>query len=388
MGRGGSGIEPRGNSIRLKFMFRGIWCRETLKMKPTAANMKFAAGMKAEIERHIAMGTFRYSDYFPNSKRAAMFDGSHIATTVAERITNWLERRKKDTATSTWHSYETAVRCYLVPFLGQYKIRELTTEHVRAMIATMEVSNKRINNVLIPLRGVMGDAHADGLIEKNPMGRIRNLKVRTRDPEPFDAEGQRAIIEAARENANTIQFDFWTGLRIGELIALRWPDIDFTSGQAHIRNNNVRGEMVVTKTEAADRTIDLLPPALEALKRQKAITYLQGDHVFVNPNNGQPWRDDIQFRQVAWVPTIRRAKVAYREPKQMRHTYASMMLTAGENIAAVSRQLGHTSIQTTLKTYARWIPKAATGYGSKAIEMFSNEGGNSPSIAQKENGNP
>jgi len=236
------------------------------------------------------------------------------------------------------------------------------------MIATIDVSNKRINNVLIPLRGMMADAFADGIIEKNPIDRIKNLKITTREPEPFDADEQALIVGHAR--VNDIQFCFWTGLRIGELIAMHWSDVDWTKGTIYIHRNNVRGEIKDTKTEAGTRVVELLPPALDALKAQKLLTYLEGREVFKNPNTHKPWNDDITFRRM-WSATLKRAGVRYREPKQMRHTFASMMLTAGENIAWVSRQIGHTSITTTLKKYARYIPQENHGAGMKAVQMFA-----------------
>jgi len=377
MGRNGSGVTVRGRFIQVAFTFRGVHCRELLRIDATKkANLKYAANLKAEVDRRIALGTFDYAEYFPESKRASLFSASS-AVSIEKKLTPWLESRKRDTTTSTWASYETAVRCHLIPHLGALRLRDLSTEHVRMMIAGMGVSNKRINNVLIPLRGMLADAFADGAIDRNPMDRIKNLSIRTREPQPFDADEQEAIISGAScpMIANALQFGFWSGLRIGELIALRWKDIDWRNGVAYIRHNNVRGEEKETKTVAGDRTIDLLPPAFDALFQQKPLTYLQNDYVFHNPNTGRNWNDDIVFRRTAWAPSIRRAKVAYREPKQMRHTFASMMLTAGENIAWVSQQLGHTSIQTTLKKYARWIPKSNTGAGSKAVKMFSKSHG-------------
>lgn len=383
MGRSGPGYEIRGDSIRITFQFRGVRCRETIHLKPSPSNIKYALGLKAEIDRKVTLGTFVYSDYFPDSKNAERFSCGQENETVEKRLGAWLENRKRDLAESTWSSYETAVRCYLIQCLGTIKLRDLTTEHVRSMIGTMVISNKRINNVLIPLRGMIGDIFADGVIERNPMDRIKNLPVRSREPNPFNANEQAAIIEAAGENANIIQFGFWTGLRIGELIALRWSDIDWVHKRVHVRRNNVRQQKKGTKTAASDRSIELLWPALDALERQKELPYSEVGHVFLNPGTGLPWQDDIQFRSRAWTPTLRRSKVLYREPKQMRHTYASMMLTAGENIAWVSRQMGHKDIQTTLRKYARWIPQEGLGSGSKAVTMFA---GNVPSMPQKQDG--
>jgi len=382
------GAKARGKSIQIDFTYRGIRCRETLKLEPTKANLLFAERKCSTVLLEIAIETFDYRKHFPNSKRAFQFgDKSSGIQLVKDALFSYLADKKIRVAHSTYGSYETAVRCHLIPAFGHMRVIDLNTQGIRYWLKelTSSISNKRINNVLIPLRGILNDAFADGSIDRNPMDRIKNLKVHSREPNPFRDNEQFSIVNSASHQgiATAIQFGFWTGLRIGELIALRWSDIDWNSETAHIRHNNVRGHAKGTKTEAGNRSIDLLLPALEALQCQKELTYQQNDYVFHNPNTNRNWSDDIKFRKIAWEPTIRRAKVQYREPKQMRHTFASMMLTANENIAWVSQQLGHTSIQTTLKRYARWIPKMNNGSGTKAVEMFSKSAQNDTTTAQK-----
>jgi len=92
----------------------------------------------------------------------------------------------------------------------------------------LDVSAKSINNDLIPLRAIFADAYQDGLIDKNPMERIGNLKVQTREANPFTMEEMGRIIEAASgPMKNLIRFAFWTGLRTSELIGLEWGDVDW-----------------------------------------------------------------------------------------------------------------------------------------------------------------
>jgi len=82
-----------------------------------------------------------------------------------------------------------------------------------------------------------------------------------------------------------------------------------------------------TKTEAGRREVKLLVPAREALKAQKAYTYLKGAEVFQSPLTGERWKRDRRIREGMWTSGLKRAKVRYRNPYQTRHTYASMMLT-------------------------------------------------------------
>jgi integrase len=110
-----------------------------------------------------------------------------------------------------------------------------------------------------------------------------------------------------------------------------------------------------TKTDAGRREVKLLPPALQALSAQKAFTFFKGAEIFQNPRTGEQWTGDKCIRQAMWAPALRRAGVRYRKPYQTRHTYASMMLMAGEHVMWVAKQMGHTDWSLTAKRYSRWI---------------------------------
>lgn len=93
--------------------------------------------------------------------------------------------------------------------------------------------------------------------------------------------------------------------------------------------------------------------------------------VFLNPRTGEPWAGDQPIRHGAWTHALRLAGVRYRRPYQTRHTYASMMLTAGENPVWVAGQMGHADIGMIFRNYGRWIRDSAPEAGNKAVEMFS-----------------
>jgi len=90
----------------------------------------------------------------------------------------------------------------------------------------------------------------------------------------------------------------------------------------------------------------------------------------MTPRTGQRWTDR-SIREKMWQPALRRAKVRYRRPYQTRHTYASMMLVAGENPMWVAKQMGHTDSSLTAKRYARWIPSDMPEAGRKAVGRFA-----------------
>ena len=214
MGRGEGRVVPRGKSIQLDFYYRGVRCRETLKLAPTARNMKYAQRLMSSILHEIAIGTFSYSKHFPESKKALLFDDMRAATiTVGEALDRYLAGLKPSLEHSTYRDYKSAIKHHLKPSFGSIPLRELSTQHVREWIGGLTISAKRINNVMVPLRGMLADIHSDGLIPRNPMDRIRNIPVRTEEPDPFTPEEREAILGACQESQhrNLFKFAFWTG---------------------------------------------------------------------------------------------------------------------------------------------------------------------------------
>jgi integrase len=286
-------------------------------------------------------------------------------------LSKYLDAVKRTTATSTWRDYQSSVNYHLIPASGSVKLRDLTTAQVRAWMGGLTISNKRINNVLVPLRGMFKDAFSDGLIERDPMGRIRNLSIQREEPDPFNPDEMRTILaEMPDQSKNLFQFAFWTGLRTGELIALEWQDIDWIRAVVMVRRNSVRGVVKEPKTAAGWREVVLLPMALEAIEGQKAFTFLEGKRVFHNPRTLKPWDTDAQIRRTAWQHAIKKSGVRYRNPYQTRHTYASLMLSAGESPMWVAQQMGHRDWGLIRQRYGRWIPEEDRTAGQKAAKMF------------------
>lgn len=116
----------------------------------------------------------------------------------------------------------------------------------------------------------------------------------------------------------------------------------------------------------------LLRPALEALTAQKAHTFLADHEVFQNPRTLERWAGDQPIRKTMWHPAVKKAGVRYRRPYQTCHTYASMMLSAGEHPMWVAKQMGHTDWTMIARVYGRWMPSESDMDGAKAVERFLN----------------
>jgi integrase len=110
----------------------------------------------------------------------------------------------------------------------------------------------------------------------------------------------------------------------------------------------------------------MLPPVKETLTAQKSLSWLLGDLVFVDGKK-QPVNYEL-FRMKVWEPVLKRLGIRYRPPYQMRHTFATLAISAGENINWVGRMLGHKSPVVTLEKYNRFVPNLTREDGKALLQ--------------------
>lgn len=367
---------PSGKTtLRISFYYRGTRCLETLRLDATPSNIKYASRLRGEIMNAIERGNFCYADYFPNSKRAQIFGHAPSRIKIGELLDDFLAHAKKTKESSTYRGYKKICDGHLYPMFGKIAIQDLKPATLRKWISSLDCTAKTASNILIPLRAVIEQALIDQYISENPLNNIvvsklldKKTKKSDYKPDPFDVTEINAILNTAKDQLqNLFKFAFFTGLRVSELIGLRWQDIDWIHGSIRVEETIVASEAKGPKTEAGIRDVLLLPPAIDALKAQKAYTFLQDGRVFHNPKTDKPWESSQQIRRTAWTPLLKKAGVRYRNPYQTRHTYASMMLSQGENIMWVSKQMGHVDIEMVMKTYGRWIPDHSAQSGYKPV---------------------
>ncbi|MDL2284870.1 site-specific integrase [Oxalobacter sp. OttesenSCG-928-P03] len=370
-------------SIEITFMYKGKRCRERIRLAPTPDNLKRAAEHRAAILDAIARGIFDYRRTFPDSKMADQFvDIPGEAITVEQYLEPWLERQAHLKA-STYMGYKRTIYTHLIPAFGKIRLSELRRSHVSQWCATLGVSGKTINNRLSVLRTALSDAVRDDILESNVL-REWEWKVKERhkdddDVDPFTMEEQKEILDALPgQFRNFIQFALWTGLRPSEQIALEWGDINWKTGEVDIRRAltseaiSLKVDAETTKTKSGRRRVKLLQPALEALEAQKPYTLKLGKYIFHDPYTNDRWAGS----KAMWRPWNRyfpHDKVKYRRQYQTRHTYASMMLTAGEAPAWLAEQMGHKDWTMIARVYAKWIRGAHPDAGSKAEALFGRD---------------
>lgn len=379
MGRDGRGVRAASeSSIEITFQYQGVRCRERINLKPTAANLRRAEQHKAAIEHAIAAGTFDYAVTFPESKRAAKFVAATDSRKIGPYLVEWLDGKKAQLKASTAEHYRVTIESRLIPMFGELGLSELSRKHIKDQLSVLTVTNKTLINMQSCLRSALNDAVEDEAITENPLAnwtyRNKEALKEEDDVDPFTIEEQAAILEAIPpERRAPVQFALWTGLRPSELIALEWGDVDWLAGEIRIVRAKTRAADTpeTPKTASGRRVVKLLGPARAALLEQKARSFMVGARIFLNPATGKPWEGSDEIRKMIWLPAMKKSGVRYRRPYQTRHTYASMMLSAGEHPMWVAGQMGHRDWTMIARVYGRWMPSADADAGLKAERLFA-----------------
>ena len=350
------GVYKRGNSIQLKFQYKGVRCSETLKLSPKIiSNLKYAKNMLATILHEIALGKFNYSKHFPDSNKVKLYS-NNISLTIKHELNSYIEsQRNEKMAHSTWEHYRKIIDTYLIPEFGDYLISDLTPVQIKDWRKNLHVGNKTKNNILVPFRRMFREAFLDEKIDKNPFDRVQNLKFEKEVANPFSKEEIIKILSSFDgQRRNFFQFQFSTGLRPSETIALTWSDIYWDNSKVSVNKAFVAKKLKDTKTKAGKRFVTIRKPVLQALLNQMQYTFESSQYVFHNPNSNKPWKSDDAVRKT-WLYALKRAGVEYRNPYQTRHTFASMMLTLGEDKYMVMAEMGHKSFHELECTYAQYM---------------------------------
>ncbi len=344
-------------SITLDFDYSGERCLERLDIPPTPANIKRAQAKLDIVRAEIALGQFDYAKHFPYSRRV-LRGSKTVSDALWEYFEYWKTNNQPKPSTIKERQKETA---RLGRDFGALLLTELTDQHILAWIEVREAqgrSGRTINNLLTPLRQTINRALRRREIACNPFEDIRPRRYRPREPEPFHVSEVKTIVARLRyeQCRNYAQFNFFTGLRPSEMIALKWCHVNLVKRKASIQEAVVRFKRQDTKTGRV-RIVDLAEPALAALNSQKIHTYMkQHGHVFENPLTAEPWASDKAFREAHWSYACKAAGVNYRSPEMLRHGFASLMFERNKPLGWIANQMGN-GVEVMAKHYARWLEK-------------------------------
>jgi integrase len=268
---------------------------------------------------------------------------------------------------SVIRGYELALDDVILHEFGALKLGELRRGDVRRLVERLQgrdLSPSRIRNVLMPLRVVYRRAVDLELVASSPLDRLPLPAVRGQRDRIVPA-AEAAELVAALQPADRAPWAlaFYAGLRLGELRAIAWPDLDLTSGELHVRRSwcNVSRRMVAPKSRHGERSVPIAGGLKAILLEHRLLTRRLDCELVVASRNGTPIETKTIMRRAAktWVADREAAEL---EPlagitlHEARHTYASLMIAAGVGAKELSEFMGHSSITVTIDRYGHLFP--------------------------------
>jgi integrase len=258
---------------------------------------------------------------------------------------------------STNDNYKHMLSKHIMPYFKHYRIDEIKPSDIRRwqtkLLTTLGArSTKNVRNLL---GKILEDARMDEIIDKNPVRVVKPPKyLQENEITPFSMVEVKTLIDNANNWMQSfLTVAFFSGMRTGELLALKWEDIDFNSKKIIVRRTIRHGKLGSTKTGKI-RTIDMLDVVHQSLKQKYRENGMRNEFIFTS-RKGTPYAEASAVYTTYWKPLLKKCGMAYKVMYNTRHTFATLMLINGEDILWVSQMLGHADISTTMKYYIKFV---------------------------------
>ncbi len=287
------------------------------------------------------------------------------SVTFAEAAAEYLRFAEQDRGCkpSTVRGYRNAIKVHLLPVFGEMKLEDITVQEIERWRAGMssvrvqrELSNKTKNNLLVLMHAIFRHAVKLYGLPANPVASVDRFRVRSSgDIQVFSPEEVWALVRAARSEADAAIFltAAFTGLRRGELLGLRWRDVDFTGSTIRVRASYAAGKLTTPKSGKV-RAVPMAPDVAAALAKLGDRERFTGDDDFVFAGEaGLPLDGDALSSR--YRDALARAGLRPLRFHDLRHTFGTRMI-AKADIRRVQEWMGHADIQTTMK-YLHYAPR-------------------------------
>lgn len=299
--------------------------------------------------------------------------------TVSQYLSEWLSAIRTTVGPGTWRSYRTNIEGHVLPRIGRLPLRQVTAIRLNALYADLleqgrcdgkgGLSPRTVRYTHAILHRALRDAVRWGRLARNPADLADPPRANTPEMRVWTRVELARFLNHAR---NDRLYAAWlllatTGLRRGELLGLRWADVDLAASRASVRQslNSAAGklEFLPPKTAKSKRSLALDPATVAALRSHRRAqfeerlawgpAYRELDLVFCR-EDGTPVRPDSLSRSFSAL--VRAAGLSRIRLHDVRHTYATIALTAGTHPKVVAERLGHATIGITLDIYSHVLP--------------------------------
>jgi len=292
---------------------------------------------------------------------------------------------------NTWKGYEAIIRLHIAPAWKGKKLNLIKRADVKKLLLQKQQAGfapKTVENLKALVSGIFTHAYEEELLQVNPalkLGRYIQKQDRKKHINPLTKEQVSKFLTTAQHEAPEcyplLLCAFRTGMRLGELLALAWEDIDFEANLIEVQRSFSHGHFSTPKSHKR-RFVDmsnqlkqtLLAHRLDLLQKfhgklpERNISEGQVHLVFPNRTGKVLCGDN--FRRRTFRKLLEKADVPQIRIHDIRHTFASLLLSQGEPLHYVKEQLGHASIQTTVDVYGHIVP----GSNRNAVNQLDDEG--------------
>ena len=303
-------------------------------------------------------------------------DGMPISSgrqTTGQYLDQWLENIKSKVRPSTWSRYEQYVRIHMIPVFGAVSLSRLTPAHLERLYSERLAagsSARTVHHVHTVLHGALEQAYRWGLVPRNVATLVDPPRTTRAPMHTLTVEQVRALLTEidGEPSEALITVAVTTGMRLGELLALKWSEVDLQNANLRVVASLSRsgGAWLLhePKTDSSRRKIELAGVTVSSLRRHRISqsterlhigpSWVDNDFVFTNAI-GNPLDGTNVLRR--WLrPALRQAGLPQIRFHELRHTAATLMLEQDAHPKVVSEMLGHSQISITLDLYSHVSP--------------------------------
>jgi integrase len=313
-----------------------------------------------------------------DARRGTLPGMVRTGVTLSDAAAEWLRYCEHDRAVkrSTLTEYRHASD-RITRDLGQYAIEDVTTELLEGWKATLALSNRSVAKYLVILHGIFKRAMKVWGLPRNPAADVERPRHRVSDDlEAFSPEEVWALVRAAASEQDAALFltAAYTGLRMGELLALQWRDVGFAGDAIRVRRSyNIHGGVGTPKSGKV-RSVPMVPDVAQALARLGEREEFVGDDELVFPNDFGRFIDASSLRD-RYKAAIARAGLRQLRFHDLRHTFGTLAARQAE-VPAVQAWMGHADMQTTM----RYVHHRDRGDEAKLLARAFAVSGATPSV--------
>lgn len=261
---------------------------------------------------------------------------------------------------STQHGYKNVLNKHVLPYWREWRLRDIGKLDVQQFVADkfrQQLGWQTVRNSWTLLSGILETAVEYGYLTVNPARGVKFPQQAAREAPAIIAgdDFAKLLNEVDEPYRTMVELIAATGLRIGELLAVRWRALDLEIGTLAVRESVYEGKLQRPKTQKSRRTIPLGPHAVTSLKAHRDRSTRKGDDDLVFPNkSGEPLRESKLLQRVL-QPAAERAGLGRVTWHQFRHIQSSLLNDLRVPVKIAQEQLGHASIQTTLNIYTHVV---------------------------------